>query len=66
MNTEHTLRYLASKGVLTVWYIRGDEANHLWVTKADAERYCADRFGDEPADKRYSRIYYKNVETYFG
>lgn len=63
MNTEHTLRYLANKGLLTVWYIQGDEARHLWVTKADAERYCADRFGDESEDKT---IYCKNVETYFG
>ena len=63
MNTEHTLRYLANKGLLTVWYIKEDEAMHLWVTKADAERYCADRFGDKSTDKT---IYCKNVETYFG
>lgn len=63
MNTEHTLRDLANKGQLTVWYIKEDEAKHLFASRDDAARFCADLFGDESATKH---IYCKHVETYFG
>ena len=63
MNTEYALRVLANAGQITVWYVQGDEAEHLFVTEADAERYRADRYGDESPNWQ---IYCKNVETYFG
>lgn len=60
-NTESIVRALINKGPLLVWYIKEDEAGHLFASRNDAARFCADRFGDASADKT---IYGKNVETY--
>lgn len=47
-----------------VWYVKGDPDNVLWQSKEDAERWARNLFPGESPDKRYARIFFRNVHTY--
>ena len=49
-----------------VWYVQGEEPNGwptLFEDKILAEKYARDLFPNEDEDKRYARIYYREVYT---
>ena len=50
--------------VRLVWYVQGDEDNTLLASKIDAETWARELFPDEDVDKRYARIYSRNVYTF--
>jgi len=50
--------------VMQVWYVVGDPDNLLFKDKLDAESYAREVFPDEDGDKRYARIFYREVHTF--
>ena len=45
-----------------VWYVNGDDDKFLFATKLQAEAHARTLFPDEGPDKRYTRIYYYEVQ----
>lgn len=48
---------------LIVWYVQGDKYVELFRTKQDAERWARKLFPEEKAEKRYARIFYRQVQV---
>ena len=51
-------------GELLVWYVQGDGHGELFQTKQDAEQWARELFPEEDAEKRYARIFFRQVHTY--
>ena len=49
---------------LIVWYVQGDKYVELFKTKQDAEQWARELFPEEDTEKRYARIFYRQVHTY--
>lgn len=49
---------------LIVWYVQGDKYVELFKTKQDAEQWARELFPEEDAEKRYARIFFRQVHTY--
>lgn len=47
-----------------VWYVNGDPDQTLLKTKLDAEKWAREIFPEEDEDKRYSRVFFKEVFSY--
>lgn len=57
--------------VCEVWYVDGAGGHDhpqptLFQFKIDAERFAREVFPDDDVQKRYARIYFRNVFTYGG
>lgn len=50
--------------MIQVWFVVGDPDEILFVNKISAERHAREIFPDDPADRRYGRIKYKQVFNY--
>lgn len=61
------LKILHDTHINEVWIVSDDfqdEIPILWRTKADAEIHARRMYPDESPDKRYARIYYRNICSY--
>jgi hypothetical protein len=52
--------------VSAVWFVQGEDIGDatyptLFATKLDAEVYARELFPEESEDRRYARIYYREV-----